>query len=100
MKLITIKDLIQLPEGTIYTEADSGTYDLFRKDRNCSPGDDGEISDFFCQNLIPKFNGSELEFEGTGRWALYEPESKVALWEKEDIENLIETLQEALKCAV
>jgi hypothetical protein len=97
MKIITARELMDLPEGVIYSEAAEGCFGLYSKGATILHG--VSPADFFEVGLIPESGhfGPELSFS-TGRWALFEDDFTFALYEKEDLETLLEYVQKGLQC--
>lgn len=103
MKIITARELMDMPEGTIFSEAEGGVFDLCVKEKTVF-NDEGEPYDFFHSSLLPRYIGGHYEgdfsnigFEGSQRWALYERDFPMALYEEEDILMLQDVASDALK---
>lgn len=106
MKLVDRKTFLQLPKGTVFQKytpkmfedlqiktKDKYTND-FRADNpiGCIDGDD------FIADTDRLENGEEvkLHFHTSFRDGLFEEDEMYAIWNKEDIQGLIERLQETL----
>ncbi len=109
MKIINRKAFLQVPKGTVFSEYEPCVfYGLFVK--TSEPGD--MINDYFEAELIgnPKCHDSgefssilinaeetgasfDLDFDISGRNGAFKDDQSYAVYEKEDIKQLIHTLQ-------
>lgn len=110
MRIVDKKEFLTLPEGTVYSGYQPCVFDgLFIKGETWD-------NDFLENNLIAELDCSgsderfdilskventgesfKLDFDCYGREGLFDDEMKYAVYEKEDVEGLIKTLQESLK---
>jgi hypothetical protein len=111
MKIITRKELLKMPQGTVYSNYEPCVFsELYIK-----VDDDGNYkNDWLYDGLIGaiKSTGSDdffarceemeagksvdVDFEYTGRDGLFDDKKLYAIYEKQDIEKLIKRLQQTL----
>jgi len=109
MKILNKEEFFKLPQGTVYSEYDPLTFhSLFIKGEQLTV-DYIELdlvgnieynnSDEYCEILEEaKETGKsfKLDFENYGRNGMYSDDQLYAVYEKEDIEGLINTLKACL----
>jgi len=106
MKIVNYDEFIKLPKGTIYSETEPCIFGEWRIKRDTVNGD----SDWFYEVLVGDFDyfekysdiseayddmekGVDILSEGVlQRDGMYDHDRKFAIYSKEDIKKLIETL--------
>lgn len=111
MKIINLKDLLDLPEGTVYSQ-----YQPYYFDNIAIKGPNYGRVDFSCTDIFPppiECNGTgdmmkildvaenskldfSLDFGSGGSNGCFNEEQLYAVWSKEDIQRLIKRLNECL----
>lgn len=107
MKIVNLETFLKIPIGTVYSKyspcvfeglmikrENSGIIDFFYVDLigNIDSNHTGDFL-FKCEEAERKGNSLKLDFEIMVRDAMYEKYQLFAVYEKEDIDNLIKALQ-------
>ncbi len=79
MKEINLKEFIQLPSGTIYTQWGP----------ICLKGDSISEDDFFYDQLTPTMTVNKDFDMGTSRWGEFDDEAIFIVYDKEDVKELV-----------
>lgn len=115
MKIVNKKEFYKLPEGTLYSEYDPCIFhSLFIKEATLYNSDRDPI-DYVEMDLIGNLdvqnsdeyidtldisektgNSFKLDFENYGRNGMYQDDQLYAVYEKEDIEGLINVLKQCV----
>jgi len=121
MKLFKRNDFIKLPAGTIYsrvnqeygelmnglfckTSGEDYTVDWVEQDLISEPGFPNEIKDGgdaidYQLNLRDAFQEFETDLECAGRDGMFEDEDVLVVWNKNDVQKLINYLQSVVSVA-
>jgi hypothetical protein len=114
VKIVDLPTFLSLPAGTIYAKYEPCIFgDLHIKDESVAAG---EVGTWWYQDLIPWFTTStdslsyldaldkvqagepspQLDYSSTSKDGLYEKDQLFAVFERRDVEALIERMQSAL----
>jgi hypothetical protein len=112
MKVITRKEMLRMPKGTVYSYYEPH---FFRELEIKADDPENYDNDWLFDSIVGavKNNGSgdfsdkctlmkagesvEVDFENTSRDGMFEDEQLYAVYEKEDVEKLIARLQQTLR---
>ena len=111
MKIITRADLMKMPSGTVFSYYEPCTFTgLYIKDSEPEPDyPDFNVSDLIgaiecnshndfstkCQQMVLG-ESMPVDFESSGREGLFEDEQLFSIYEKQDVEKLINRLASSL----
>jgi hypothetical protein len=112
MYIVKLKEFLELPKGTVYSGFSPNMIDteLFIKGSTCGEldwvktqlldaldvDDSVEYNDQLEAMLTDSSVHYPLHFHTTSRNAMYEKDKLFAVWDKEDVEGLINKLQQSL----
>jgi len=89
MKIVNFDEFVELPAGTIYSDYEPAVCTgLFRK------GDSIRGRDFYLSSLVADCWNGDLPTCDVieSRWALYEYDAEFAVYEDDDVVNLLQML--------
>ena len=115
MRIVTRKELMEMPDGTIYHECKPAYFNpmcvmrglsISPQDRSCVDWYETVIPSLPCDNEADWFfemwdNGKSvpIDLDGYGREALFDNKLRYAVWEKADLLGLADIVAKAIAVA-